>query len=275
MARFKEAVCVETQNEGIDRMRPIDLNVDLGEGCANDAALLAYATSVNVACGWHAGDAVTMMRMSAAALEKSVRVGAHPSYPDRENFGRESMQLSPDEIYAGVLYQVGSLNGIVRALGGRLSHVKPHGALYNDAERHYYTAEAIVSAVRDTDSSIEIYGLAGGQLVRVARQAGLTARDEGFADRGYSSRGQLVPRGTPAALVEDVGEAANRAAEMAAHGRVRAVDGEWVSIPVETICLHGDGPNAVVFAKQIKSVLESLATDSRSALWSDNCQKEL
>lgn len=265
MARFKEAVSAEIQREGIDRMRAIDLNVDLGEGCANDAELLTYATSVNVACGWHAGDAVTMMRTSEAALQKSVRVGAHPSYPDRENFGRASMQLSPDEIYAGVLYQVGSLNGIVRALGGRLSHVKPHGALYNDAERHHDTAGAIVAAVRDTDSSIEIYGLAGGQLVRVAREAGLTARDEGFADRGYSSRGQLIPRGAPSALVEDVGEASDRAAEMAANGRVRAVDGEWISIPVETICLHGDGPHAVAFAKQIKSVLASLAIDTRGA----------
>ncbi|WP_126284801.1 5-oxoprolinase subunit PxpA [Burkholderia stagnalis] len=244
-------------------MRVIDLNVDLGEGCANDDELLAYATSINVACGWHAGDAVTMMRTCAAALKKSIRIGAHPSYPDRENFGRKSLKLPASEIYAGVLYQIGSLNGIVKAMGGKLSHVKPHGALYNDAERDSETAEAIVVAVRDIDPTLEIYGLAGGQLVRLACRYGIAARHEAFADRGYSSSGHLIPRGAPAAMIEDVGEAISRVEELAMNGRVTADDGRWLEIPVETICLHGDGPHAVTFAKGVKSVLDSLRTSSR------------
>ncbi|RQQ01043.1 5-oxoprolinase subunit PxpA [Burkholderia stagnalis] len=244
-------------------MRVIDLNVDLGEGCANDVELLAYATSINVACGWHAGDATTMMCTCAAALEKSIRIGAHPSYPDRENFGRKSLKLPVREIYAGVLYQIGSLNGILKAMGGRMSHVKPHGALYNDAERDGETAEAIVAAVRDIDPTLEVYGLAGGQLVRLARRYGIAARDEAFADRGYSSSGHLLPRGAPAAMIEDVGEAVSRVKELAMNGRVTADDGRWLEIPVETICLHGDGPHAVIFAKRIKSVLDSLRISSR------------
>ncbi|KIP17096.1 hypothetical protein WL21_02540 [Burkholderia ubonensis] len=256
-------------------MRVIDLNVDLGEGCANDVELLDYATSINVACGWHAGDATTMMRTSAAALEKSIRIGAHPSYPDRENFGRKSLKLPACDIYAGVLYQIGSLNGIVKAIGGKLSHVKPHGALYNDAERDSETAEAIVVAVRDSDPTMEIYGLAGGQLVRIARRYGLAARDEAFADRGYSSSGHLIPRGAPSAMIDDIGEAASRVEEMAVNGRVAADDGRWVEIPVETICLHGDGPHAVTFAKRIKSVLDSLGACSRSPARSINHQRKL
>ncbi|MCA8355563.1 5-oxoprolinase subunit PxpA [Burkholderia cepacia] len=199
----------------------IDLNVDLGEGYDNDLQLLEYASSVNIACGWHAGDALTMRTIAAAALKRGIAVGAHPSYPDREYFGRRSMSLSFDEIYAGVQYQVGALAAIVSAIGQeyRLSHVKPHGALYNDAERVQMVAEAIVCAVRDLDQSLVVVGLAGGKLVQTARRYKLQAADEAFADRGYMSDGTLVPRSEPGALIEDVTEVVSRAEEMAVTGR--------------------------------------------------------
>lgn len=237
----------------------IDLNVDLGEGCDNDLQLLEYASSVNIACGWHAGDALTMRAIAAAALNRGVAVGAHPSYPDRENFGRHSMNLSFDEIYAGVQYQVGALAAIVSAIGQeyRLSHVKPHGALYNDAERAQMVAEAIVCAVRDLDQSLVVVGLAGGKLVQTARRYELHAADEAFADRGYMSDGTLVPRSEPGALIEDVTEVVSRAEEMATNRRVRARDGAWIPIHADTLCLHGDGPSAVDFAARIQSALSA------------------
>ncbi|AGK50736.1 MULTISPECIES: 5-oxoprolinase subunit PxpA [Burkholderia] len=247
-------------------MHTIDLNVDLGEGCGNDIALLEYATSINVACGWHAGDAVTMREVIASALRGGIAVGAHPSYPDRENFGRRSMNLPPEEIYAGVQYQVGAVSGITRALRGRLTHVKPHGALYNDAERKRAVAVAIVEAVRDFDSSLALFGLAGGQLVSVAREYGLTAYDEVFADRGYASDGKLLPRAASGAMIEDAAEAARRAAEMVSKGGVKSNDGVWIEFPIQTICLHGDGPNALTFARHIKHALVEASRDGRSQL---------
>ncbi|MEX3555502.1 MAG: 5-oxoprolinase subunit PxpA [Burkholderia gladioli] len=237
-------------------MRAIDLNVDLGEGYGNDLALLDYATSVNVACGWHAGDASTMRTVVEEALKRGIAVGAHPSYPDREHFGRRSMEMTYDEIYAGVQYQVGALNGIVHALGGSLAHVKPHGALYNDAERRVTTSRAIVCAVRDLDPSLMIYGLAGGQLVRVAREYGLQARDEAFADRGYGADGCLVPRAEPGAVIHDIGEVARRVGELMATGTVQAQNGQRLSLSAQTLCLHGDGEHAVTFAQTVHAALQ-------------------
>lgn len=236
-------------------MRSIDLNVDLGEGCGNDVALMDYATSVNIACGWHAGDALTMHTLSAAALSRGIAIGAHPAYPDREHFGRRSMDLPADELHAGIQYQVGALAGIVKALGGRLTHVKPHGALYNDAEQNVETAETIVRAVRDVDSSLAIYGLAGGQLVDSARRLGLKAVDEAFADRGYLPGGKLVPRSEQGALIHDIDEATARAVEIAANNRVKGRDGNWIAIRADTLCLHGDGPHAIEFATAIRSAI--------------------
>ncbi len=164
----------------------IDLNADLGEGCGNDEALLALISSANVACGWHAGDAATMLQTVKWALEKGVAIGAHPSFPDRENFGRTEMQRDPEAVYADVLYQIGALAAMVRALGGQLHHVKPHGALYNQAARDPALAGAIVRAVRDFDSDLVFFGLAGSKMIDVAREAGLRVKEEVFADRGYN-----------------------------------------------------------------------------------------
>ncbi|EDT05865.1 LamB/YcsF family protein [Burkholderia ambifaria IOP40-10] len=239
-------------------MRKIDLNVDLGEGSGNDLAMLEYATSVNIACGWHAGDAWTMRTVVKAALERGIAVGAHPGYPDRENFGRRSMELTYEEIYAGVQYQVGALDGIVRAIGGRLVHVKPHGALYNDAERSIAVCRAIVCSVRDLDPSLVIYGLAGGQLVRVARELGMQAYDEAFADRGYAADGRLLPRAEPGAVIHDVDEVTRRVSDLLTTGTVRARDGNRIRLSPQTLCLHGDGERAVIFAQTVHAAMGSM-----------------
>ena len=231
----------------------IDLNADLGEGCGNDEALLALISSANVACGWHAGDAGTMRQTVAWAIEHGVAIGAHPSYPDRDNFGRTEMQRDPEDVYADVLYQIGALAGIVHAQGGRLAHVKPHGALYNQAARDPVQAEAIVRAVRDFDTDLTFFGLAGSAMVRVAREAGLKVKEEVFADRGYNPDGSLVKRGTPGALHEDEEAALAQTLSMVREQRVRAIDGSWVPIRAETVCLHGDGAHAVAQAHGSRS----------------------
>ncbi|MBR8186521.1 LamB/YcsF family protein [Burkholderia ambifaria] len=240
-------------------MTAIDLNVDIGEGGAHDDALLPYATSINIACGWHAGDPMTMHRTAAAALARDIAIGAHPSYPDREHFGRRSLEMDREELYAGIQYQIGALAGIVKALGGRLAHVKPHGALYNDAERDPSVADAVVAAVQAFDPSLAVFGLSGGRLVAAARHAGLTAIDETFADRGYRRDGTLVPRSEPGGVIDDPAQVARRTAEMVTAGRVQAHDGSWVSIAAQTMCLHGDGPHAVVFAHEIHAALRAVS----------------
>lgn len=233
----------------------IDLNADLGEGCGNDEALLALISSANVACGWHAGDAATMLQTVKWAIERGVAIGAHPSYPDRENFGRTEMQRDPEAVYADVLYQIGALDAIVRAQGGQLHHVKAHGALYNQAVRDPALARAIVRAVRDFDSDLVFFGLAGSQMIDIAREAGLRVKQEVFADRGYNPDGTLVKRGTPGALHEDEEVALNQTLTMVREQRVRAIDGTWVPIRAETVCLHGDGAHALAFARRIRERL--------------------
>ncbi|WP_373378987.1 5-oxoprolinase subunit PxpA [Cupriavidus nantongensis] len=233
----------------------IDLNADLGEGCGNDEALLALISSANIACGWHAGDAPTMVQTVQWALAHGVAIGAHPSYPDRDNFGRTEMQRDPEHVYADVLYQIGALDAIVRAQGGVLHHVKPHGALYNQAVRDPALARAIVRAVRDFDADLVFFGLAGSQMIDVAREAGLRVRQEVFADRGYNPDGTLVKRGTPGALHEDEEVALAQTLTMVRERRVRAIDGTWVPIQAETVCLHGDGAHALAFARRIRERL--------------------
>ena len=241
----------------------VDLNADLGEGAADDAALLALVSSANIACGWHAGDARLMLSTVSAALERGVAIGAHPSYPDRDNFGRSEMQLSPDEVRADMLYQIGALDALVRAAGGRLHHVKPHGALYNQAARDATLADAIASAVLDVNPSLALYGLAGSELLRAAERAGLRAVSEVFADRGYRADGSLVPRSQPGAFVEQVDEAVARTLRMVREGVVVAVTGEIVPLRADTVCLHGDGPHALAFARAIQAGLAQAGVQIR------------
>ncbi|SMF35651.1 5-oxoprolinase subunit PxpA [Pseudogulbenkiania subflava] len=233
----------------------IDLNADLGEGCGDDAAILDCVSSANIACGWHAGDADTMRAAVRAAKARGVAVGAHPSFPDREHFGRRAMQLPPGTVYSGVLYQIGALQAIARGEGVRLTHVKPHGALYNQAARDPQLAAAIVRAAQAADPALAVVGLAGSELVRQARGAGLRALDEVFADRAYQADGSLAPRGSPGAVIEDEEEALAQTLQMITQGRVTALDGSSVALHADTVCLHGDGAHAVAFARRLRREL--------------------
>ena len=230
----------------------IDLNADLGEGCGHDRALLQLVSSANIACGFHAGDAQTMLQSVRWALEYGVAIGAHPSFPDRENFGRSAMQLPPETVYAQMLYQIGALKVITESEGGRLIHVKPHGMLYNQAARDKMLADAIAQAVKAVDPRLLLVGLAGSESIRAAQHYGLATREEVFADRGYQADGTLVSRGQPGAMIEEEEQAISRTLEMVQHGKVASVTGEWVSLRAQTVCLHGDGPHALAFARRLR-----------------------
>ncbi|RTL37532.1 MAG: 5-oxoprolinase subunit PxpA [Burkholderiales bacterium] len=242
----------------------VDLNADLGEGAPDDAELLTLVTSANIACGGHAGDARLMQDTVRAALARGVAIGAHPSYADRTHFGRREMQLDPDHVRAEVLTQVGALDALVRAAGGRLHHVKPHGALYNQAARDPALADAIAGAVRDLDPGLALYGLVGGELLRAAERVGLRAVAEVFADRGYLADGSLVPRSQPGALIDDTGEAVSRTLRMVREGVVQAVSGEAVPLQAQTVCLHGDGPHALAFARALHAALRDAGVQLRA-----------
>jgi len=234
----------------------IDLNADLGEGAGNDEALLALVSSANIACGWHAGDAKTMQQCVRWAMRNGVAIGAHPSLPDRENFGRSTMHLPPEEIVANVLYQVGAQAAIVKAEGGRLSHVKAHGQLYNQAVKEPELAEALCEAVRRFDPSLRFFGLAGSNMIDAARRAGLVPVEEVFADRGYMPDGSLVPRSQPGALIESEEQSIAQTLSLVRDRRVTAIDGSIVPVNAQTVCLHGDGAHALAFASRIRERLK-------------------
>lgn len=231
----------------------IDLNADLGEGGASDAALMALISSANIACGFHAGDAQTMLMSVREALKHNVAVGAHPSFPDRENFGRTLMQLPPEVVYAQVLYQTGALAAIVKAEGGRLHHVKPHGMLYNQAAVDPTLADAIARAVYHFDPTLILVGLAGSELIRAGVRYQLATRQEVFADRGYQDDGSLVPRSKPGALITDETQALAQTLEMVLQGKVRSISGQHVDVVAQTVCLHGDGEHALAFARRLRA----------------------
>ena len=230
----------------------IDLNADLGEGCEHDAALMELISSANIACGFHAGDAQTMLLSVREAFKHGVAVGAHPSFPDRENFGRTPMQLPPEVVYAQVLYQTGALAAIARAEGGLLHHVKPHGMLYNQAAVDPQLADAIARAVHDTDPTLILVGLAGSELIRAGERWQLMTRQEVFADRGYQDDGSLVPRTQPGALIADEAQALAQTLDMVLSGKVTSVSGLSVDVVAQTVCLHGDGEHALAFARRLR-----------------------
>ena len=234
----------------------IDLNADLGEGAGSDEALLGLVSSANIACGWHAGDARTMRQCVRWAIEHGVAIGAHPSFPDRENFGRSTVHLPPDEIVSNVLYQVGALAAIAKAEGGKLSHVKAHGQLYNQAVKEPELADALCEAVRRFDPSLRFFGLAGSGMIEAARRAGLTPVEEVFADRAYMPDGSLVPRSQPGALIEDEDQSLAQTLSLVRDRKVTAIDGSTVPVNAQTVCLHGDGAHALAFARRIRDRLQ-------------------
>jgi UPF0271 protein len=235
----------------------VDLNSDLGEGAGHDNEILDLVSSANIACGFHAGDASSIFGTIQAALERNVSLGAHPSFADRENFGRTEMNLPPGEIYSAVAYQIGAFHGLARAAGGRMNHVKAHGALYNMAARDRALADVIANAVSAVDPQLILFAPAGSQLDFAATELGLTTASEVFADRNYLPDGSLVPRSDSRAFVHDPIEAADRIIRMLSEGKVRAVDGTDVDISAATICVHGDNPQAVEFVRKLRERLEA------------------
>jgi UPF0271 protein len=214
------------------------INCDLGEGIGNDAALMPYIDEANIACGFHAGDAFTMRETVALCIRHGIKMGAHPSYLDRENFGRKEIELSPEEIYLLVKKQIEILNQIVINAGGTLNHVKPHGALYNTSAKNHDVAKAIAKAVKEVDCDLILFGLKGSLSIEVAQEMGLKTAEEAFADRRYESDGSLTPRSQPGACFTEVQDVLQQV------GKIKA----------DTWCIHGDGPHAIEFAKALYSL---------------------
>jgi UPF0271 protein len=221
----------------------------------NDVAILDHVSSANIACGFHAGDPVTMRGVVSTALAKGVKVGAHPGFQDLVGFGRRRMQVVPEEAYAIVVYQVGALAGFAAAAGGRLHHVKAHGALYNMAARDRALADAIAQAVHDVDPGLVMFGLAGSEMIGAARRLGLRCAAEVFGDRTYQEDGSLSPRNLPGAMIEDAEVAAAQVSRMATEGVVRSTSGKDVRVQADTLCIHGDQPGALAFVKRIRQEL--------------------
>jgi UPF0271 protein len=239
----------------------IDLNADLGESfgvwrLGDDEALLAIVTSANIACGFHAGDPLTIRRACAGAIARGVTIGAQVSYRDLAGFGRREMDVPPEELTAEVLYQIAALDGIARAEGSRVGYVKPHGALYNRCARDPVQAAALAAAISAYDPGLPLLTLPGGEAARAAAGAGLTVVPEAFADRAYRADGTLVPRGQPGAVISDPARAAARAASMATSHVVESADGRKVPVPFRSICVHGDTAGAVTLARAVREALE-------------------
>lgn len=243
-------------------MKTIDLNSDLGESfgaytIGNDEEVLKYISSANIACGFHAGDHNVMLETVKTAADLGVGIGAHPGFPDLAGFGRREMKLSPKEIYNLVVYQVGAMQGAAKACGTYVQHVKPHGALYNMASKDSAIAEAIAAAVHAVDSKLVLFGLAGSELVRAGEKAGLNVAQEVFADRTYQADGTLTPRSQANAMIHDVTVAVDRVIRMIQEGKVTAVDGTDINIQADTICVHGDEPEALQFVQQLRERLQA------------------
>ncbi len=239
-------------------MTTVDLNCDMGEAfgpwpMGNDRELMPLISSTNIACGFHAGDPTTMRKTVELALEHNVSIGAHPGYPDLQGFGRRNMAMKPDEIFDLIQYQVSALKGICESHGGRLHHVKPHGALYNQAAKDRDLAAAIARAVKAIDPTLVLYGLSGSLLVSEGEAIGLRTASEAFADRTYQNDGHLTPRSQPNALITETAVATAQAVAMVRDHAVSATDGTNVAIKADTICIHGDCANAVEFARAINA----------------------
>ena len=247
----------------------VDINCDMGESygayqIGADAEVMPYITSANIACGFHGGDPAVMRATVTAAIKANVAIGAHPGLPDLVGFGRRTMQISPEEAYDMVVYQVGALLGFVRAAGAELRHVKPHGALYNMAARDRRLSDAIARAVASFDASLVLFGLAGSVMLDAGRDAGLQVAAEGFADRTYEPDGSLTPRSRPGAVVHDSAEVARRAMRMVRDGAVITSAGSVLPLQIDTICVHGDTPGADVSARALRQALVDSGIDVRA-----------
>ena len=232
-------------------MITIDINCDMGEGIGNDEHIMPFISSANIACGYHAGDEITMWRTSELAKKHNVCIGAHPSFLDKENFGRREMNLPPSDIYELVIQQLLILNVIAATKDASIHHVKPHGALYNMSAKDPEIAKAIAKAVNDFDHQLILYGLCNSYSISEAKNIGLKTASEVFTDRTYNNDGSLTARSHPNALIEDADKAVQQVLQMIKQGTVTTLSGKIIPIVAETICIHGDGKHAAIFAKTI------------------------
>ena len=240
----------------------IDINCDLGEtdpatGPGNDEAIMPFISSVNIACGFHAGDPLTIEKTIRSAIRHGVSIGAHPGYPDREGFGRRPVKMSPEELRAMILYQAGAVKAMAEAAGTRMRHVKPHGALYNTAATDYELAEVIARTVKELDPSLILVGQSGSQMIRAAREIGLACASEVFADRAYNDDGTLVVRTIEGAVLHDTGLMIRRVIRMIREKVVMTVTGRIIPIDAETVCIHGDNESAAEFVGRLSEALKS------------------
>ncbi len=247
----------------------LDLNSDMGESygawkMGDDEAVLGYVSSANIACGFHGGDPSTLRKTVAAAIKQGVALGAHPGFQDLAGFGRRNMHISPQEAYDITVYPVGAVAGVARSQGGALHHVKAHGAFYNMAAKDARLARAIAQAVHDIDSSLIFYGLAGSAMIQEAQALGLRVANEVFGDRSYQPDGSLTPRAQPDAMITDVNKSVEQILRMVQEQVVVATDGTRVPVQPDTLCIHGDQPNAVVFAQGIRKALEDAGITVRT-----------
>jgi UPF0271 protein len=239
----------------------VDLNADMGESfgrwtLGDDAGLLEVVTSANIACGFHAGDPATLVTTCRGAVEHGVTIGAQVGYRDLAGFGRRFIDIEPEALYADVLYQIGALDGIARAVGGAVAYVKPHGALYNTVVHHEHQAAAVVAAVADHPSTLPLLGLPGSVLLATAARHGVPVVAEAFADRAYTPAGTLVSRREPGAVLHDPGLVAERVVRLVTQGRISAVDGTEVELEADSVCVHGDSPGAAAMATAVRRALE-------------------
>jgi UPF0271 protein len=242
----------------------IDLNCDLGESfgiytIGNDELIMDYVTSVNIACGFHAGDPEIMEKTVQIAIRKGVSIGAHPGYPDLQGFGRRAMNLSNDALRASMIYQINALKGFVELYGGKLRHVKPHGALYNLATKDYNTALVIAQAVYDIDPNLILMGLAGSQMIKAAQSVGLSVASETFADRRYTDQLTLVPRGVEGAVIESVEDSIIQCMSIIKSQTVVDINGDIRNLEGDSICIHGDNAHGI---ELVKSLLDALEQES-------------
>lgn len=243
-------------------MLNIDLNCDIGESTSlwpysidHDLALLPHFSSINIACGFHAGDPDTILQLLKAAAPLKIAVGAHPSLPDRENFGRKEKYSTDEELYRIIYQQIEFVASLAISNGIRIHHVKPHGALYNMISRDHHMAFIVCSAIQAYDPDLAVYGLAGSEFTRVADNLGMRTYNEGFADRTYQDDGTLTPRSAPNAVIEDAVQALEQAVQIAMKRTVTSVTGQTIPVNAETICIHSDGRYALTFAKIIREAL--------------------
>jgi len=250
-------------------MYKVDLNCDLGESfgaykIGMDEDILEFVTSANIACGFHAGDPGVMHKTVKLALENGVSIGAHPGFPDLVGFGRRNMDISPEDAYDMVVYQVGALSAFVKAEGGKMQHVKPHGALYNMAAKNQMLAQAVAKAIYKVDSQLILFGLSGSELIKAGENVGLRTASEVFADRTYQQDGSLTPRTSKDALITNSEDAIKQVIKMVMEGSVFCQQGFDIPIKADTVCIHGDGAHALAFAEEINKQMKAFKISVRN-----------